>query len=174
MRSSIAYIRPLTSIDSLKEYIRDDKFDYAILEKIDEIVFEKFSDKFTLDEWNKGRLFGEKAELKWVKRNGTYHVVLITDGEVPCGYDFIPFGKLQPLKENPFREIFLWGKKDMSVEGWYDPRIPKILKYPVDDFKTAPHRLKILVKSYELFRNGVLTKEPFSSEIYRYVGLRGE
>lgn len=178
MTSKIAFISILASIDSLKEYICGENFNYAILEKIDEIVFEKFADNFTLDAWDKGRLFGEKSELKWIKRNGEYHVALITDGDVPC--NFTTYGMLEPLKEEPLIQIFLWGEKDSTVEGWYDARIPKILKYPVDDFKSASSRLKIVVKRYELseeyevYRNGEWINEPSTSEIYRYVGLEGE
>ncbi|KHE92477.1 MAG: hypothetical protein K8F52_08825 [Candidatus Scalindua rubra] len=178
MASNIAFVSTLASIDSLKEHIHNANYNYAMLENVDEITFEKFTIDFTLDAWDKGRLFGEKSELKWIKRNGTYHVVLTTDDDVPD--NFTTYGTLEPLKEGPLIDIFLWGEKDTTVEGWYETRIPKVLKYPVDDFERAPSRIKIVIKRYELseeyevYRNREWIKGSSTSEIYRYVGLEGE
>ncbi len=177
MTSKIAYIPTLASIYSLKEYICNENFNYAILENIDEIIFEKFSDKFTFDAWDKGRLFGEKSELKWIKRKGTYHMVLITDGAVPG--NFLTY-RVESIEEGPLRQIFLWGEKDTGVEGWYDPKIPKILKYPVDDYENTSKYLKMMVMTYkltekhEVYRKREWTNENVVSEIYRYIGLIGE
>ncbi len=183
MTSKIAYIPTLASIYSLKEYICNENFNYAILENIDEIVFEKFSDKFTFDAWDKGRLFGEKSELKWIKRKGTYHMVLITDGAVPG--NFVTY-RVESIEEGPLRQIYLWGEKntdtktEKDVEGWYDPKIPKILKYPVDDYKSASKYLKMMVKTYklaekqEVYRKREWLNKNLVSEIYRYVGLEGK
>ncbi len=72
MISKIAYNKELTSIN-LKDssgnlFINDIRFKYAILEKIDEIVFKRFDEGLNLDKWDKGKLFGEAIELKWVWR----------------------------------------------------------------------------------------------------------
>ena len=182
MTSKVAYSRELTSIHALgcdaKPFINNERFTYVILEKVDEIVFKKFDDNLNLDEWDKGKLFGDESELKWLKRKGKFHAVVITDGALPDGFNF--YKELQPFNSEPFRHIYLWGEKDKTVKGWYEPRIPKILEYPVADFKSVPSRIKIKIKEYtlseeyEVYRNGEFRREPSTSTVYRFVDLSGE
>ncbi len=103
---------------------------------------------------------------------------MITDDQLPD--KFKVYSELQHLDEKGnevFRYVYLWGEKDDSVSGWFEARIPQILKYPVNDFKTAPSRLRIKVKEYklseeyEVFKSGNIKNEPLTSIIHRFVDL---
>lgn len=180
----IGFQRDATSFD-LKDaqdnpYLTKSRFSYAILEKVDAIVFDKFEnvDVNQLSSWDKGRCFGETTELKWQKRNGKFHFVVITD-EPALPKDFQQFcGNLRKVEQkdkqgNPkAREVFLWGEKDRSKEvmGWFEARIPKIFKYPLD-FPVRKKRVKLIVQEYEFDEIHPETKEALPSTVYRFVRL---
>jgi len=161
-------------------YLTKNRFRYAILEKVDASAFDKFEnvDLNQLSCWDKGRCFGETAELKWQNRNGNFHFVVITD-EPALPKDFQELcGNLRKIEYknaqgNPkAREIFLWGEKDRSkgVEGWFEARIPRIFKYPVD-FSAPKKRVKLMIQEYELEEIHPEREDPFPSTVYRFVRL---
>lgn len=167
-------------------YINGCRFKYAILEKIDEIVFDNFKniDVNNLTCWEKGRLFGGKTELKWQKRHGKFHLVIITE---ECGLpslvdihreDLEPFlGKDgRPI----YRSIYLWGIKEFQKDvetyknipqnQWYEPRIPQLLQYPVNNYRTQRKRVKIKVQEYKLREKDGQDNE-LTSIIHRFVDV---
>lgn len=76
--------------------------------------------------WPGGRVFGSLGELRWQRREGWLHAVLITDaaGALPEGLSLpleLPAG--EPAAQR------LWG---MARDGaWRDGRIPDDLAYPL-------------------------------------------
>lgn len=164
-------------------YINGCRFKYVILEKIDGIVFDKFKniDVNNLTCWEKGRLFGEKNELKWQKRHGKFHLVITTEeGNLPALVN-IYREDLEPFLEKDgrpiYRFIYLWGIKEFQKDTktgknlpqnqWYEPRIPQLLRYPVD-YQTQRKRVKIKVQEYKLREKDGQGNE-FRSIIHRFV-----
>ncbi len=176
MPSYIGYNKEIINLNYLKQFIDSTKFKYIIAEKIDEIIFKKFNNDLNITDWDKGKIFCNATELKWIKRGNKFHVVVITDNVLPEG--FIPYPELKPI--NKIREVYLWGEKDKTINGWFEPRIPQILKYPVDNFETASSRIKIKIKEYELteeydvFKESATEKKQIISIIHRFVDLIGE
>lgn len=152
-------------------YINKDQFDYAILEKANELIFDKFDNININDLTNciKGRLFGGKTELKWQKRRSGFHLVIITEeSSLPEFFDNYPC-ELKPIKT---RSIYLWGIIDPVIKDhWYEKQIPRILKYPVirQNLENSENRVKINVQEYELSRNSK-NDEP-ASIIHRFVDI---
>ncbi len=145
----------------------DIDYNFAILEKPDDIRFIKKSDSNSagnLFDWDRGRLFGENVELRWLKRkNGFYVVIISENGRVPVKLNI---EEINPVRE---REIYLWGenieKSGNTTDDWYEQRIPRILNYPVNATKIRG-RLKLIVKEYSLASD--------KSTVHRYVGLKEE
>lgn len=186
-------------IGETNSYINAERFQYAILEKVDQIVIGRLesnhivykthgvSDDKTipvdeLEEWDKGRLFGVETELKWIKRKNQYHAVIITEeSAIPEGFTEYS-SEAKPLtddNENPLppRYIYLWGEKQLKgsikLDEWYEPRIPQILKYPIENWNTNKMRIAIKIQEYELNeKNPMDTEDEFISIIHRYVDLK--
>lgn len=151
------------------DYINDERFRYVILERVDEIRFEKFGQTTDYASWDKGRLFGEEAEFKWHKRNGAFHLVVITDEDsLPAGFCEFKSNNLNIIKH---REIFLWGEKDRDIDSWFEPRIPHLLKYPGVDFSEKKKRVKIVLHEYQFEETLPESEEQLTSTVYRFVGL---
>lgn len=166
-------------------YINRYRFKYAILEKIDKIVFDKFKniDVNNLTCWEKGRLFGEKTELKWQKRHGKFHLVVTTEECNLPAWVHIYSEELEPFLEKDgqpiYRFIYLWGIKEFQKDTktgknlpqnrWYEPRIPQLLQYPVD-YQTPKKRVKIKVQEYKLREKDGQDNE-FTSIVHRFVGV---
>jgi hypothetical protein len=158
-------------INELKfnDYINRDRFTYAILEKTDELIFDKLK-KIDINNFSickKGRLFGKETELKWQKRQNGLHIVIITDEpDIPSWVDDYPCN-LEPIPQT--RSIYLWGEhlKDKDNE-WYEKQIPKILEYPIDH-QDSKNRVKLKVQEYKLKRKSE-DDEPVSI-IHRFVGI---
>ncbi|MEC4685199.1 MAG: CRISPR-associated protein Csx19 [Nitrospirota bacterium] len=145
----------------------DIDYKFAILEKPDDIRFIKKSEINSIGnlfDWDRGRLFGENVELRWLKRRNGFHVVIISENGGVAE-------KLNPEEINPVREreIYLWGenieKSGNTTDDWYEQRIPRILNYPVNATKIRG-RLKLIVKEYSLSSD--------KGTVHRYVGLKEE
>lgn len=164
------------------DYINKSRFDYVLLEKAEKILFKKFSFSTNYADWNKGRLFGEKTELKWQKRKDKFHFVVTTEDEMPSGFNLFS-EKLEPVKDAvgniPYRRIYLWGEQEENASGcptgkWFEERIPQFIEYPI---KTAKSRVIIKVKEYtltegyEVLKNGSTEKRECVSIVHRFVGL---
>jgi len=163
-------------------YINSSNFDYAIVENIDDIQFKHFGAISNYDKWHKGRLFGKKTELKWQKRNGKFHIVVITEKDLPVGFTLFSENS-EPFKDdkgnNIYRQIYLWGEQEKDASGkftgkWFEERIPQFLEYPL---KTDKSRVRVKLQEYKLFeereimKNGKIEKEEFISIVHRFVGL---
>ena len=159
-------------------YLTASRFSYAILEKIDAIKFEEFGKRTDYINWDKGWLFGDGVELKWLKRNGKFHLVVITDEDVlPQGFHEFSCENLRPIyyeydEGNPIeRSVFLWGEKDRTINSWFEARIPKKLVYPSVNFKAPETRVKMVVREYEFEETLPETQERITSKLYRFIRL---
>jgi len=165
-----------------KPYIVSPRFEYAILERLDNIQFKHFGVITNYTNWEKGRLFGTKTELKWQKRNGKVHMVVTTEEDLPSGFTLFS-DKLEPIKKDKgeiaYRRIYLWGEQEKDTSElptgkWFEERIPQLLEYPI---QTTKSRVRITVQEYELaeeheiIRNGKVEKAEFISTLYRFVDL---
>ncbi|MBU0567814.1 hypothetical protein KJ693_01305 [bacterium] len=168
-------------------YINQSRFDYAILENVDDIQFKPFdanTENANWENWEKGKLFGKKTELKWQKRNGRFHMVVTTEEELPAGFTLFS-EKLETVKDEEgeitCRRIYLWGEQETNASGqftgkWFEERIPQLLEYPI---QTDKSRVKIKVQEYELseeheiMKSGKMEKGEFISIVHRFVGLEG-
>jgi len=151
------------------DYINDKRFNYAILEKVDKIKFEECGETADYANWDKGKLFGEKVELKWHKTNNEFHIVVISDeNSLPEGFCEFKCSNLHIEKD---RGIFLWGEKDRSICSWFEPRIPHLLKYPGLNFAEKKKRVKIVLHEYQFEETPPELKEKITSTIYRFVRL---
>jgi hypothetical protein len=143
---------------------------------VDEIRFEEFGKTTDYTNWDKGRLFGKEAELKWHRRDGFFHLVVITDSDsLPQGFTGFKCSNLHTVKddsgtEKP-REIFLWGEKDRKTGSWFEPRIPRLLHYPGVDFSIKKKRVKVVLREYTFEETPAELEEQITSNIYRFVRL---
>jgi hypothetical protein len=134
---------------------------------VDALVFNELKEEHinNLSDWKKGRLFGEKTELKWQKRQNGLHIVIITDEpDIPSWVDDYPCN-LEPIPQT--RSIYLWGEH-LKDKEWYEKQIPKILEYPIDH-EDSKKRVKLKVQEYKLKRKSE-DDEPVSI-IHRFVGI---
>jgi len=162
------------------DYINDKRFSYDILERVDKIKFEEFGKTTDYKNWEKGRLFGEEAELKWHKTNNTndeFHMVVITDEDfLPAGFCEFNCSNLRIVKHKDDkgnkkdREIFLWGEKDRGICSWFEPRIPQLLNYPVC-FSEKRKRVKVVLREYQFEEPLPELKQPLTSTVYRFLRL---
>lgn len=97
-------------------------------------------------DWDKGRVFDSKSEVRWERKNDVFHIVWIKDeGSIPDEWD----PKLLTVLNK--REIMLWGSliaspsnnKDLASESqnadkneWYEKQIPRVFDYPVKEGNT--------------------------------------
>jgi len=161
-----------------KYYINENRFKYAILEKVDEIKFENFGKTIDYTNWDKGRLFGDKAEIKWNRiyrsddgnsNSDEFHIVVISDEELlPEGFCEFECDNLHIEKK---RKVFLWGEKDRSTCSWFEARIPHLLHYPGLDFSKNKDRVKIILHEYQFEEKPLELKNKINSTIYRFVRL---
>lgn len=168
----IGYLKESDDLNILdsggQPFISAERFQYMMVEKVDDIVFGFFSETESLENWDKGRLFGEQTELKWLKRNGKFDLVVINDDDdLPGGFSEYSAPKLERVAS---RSIFLWGEKDDTITAYFDARIPQILEYPVKSFRHAKSQLKIKVQQYRLTEINSFGEE-IDSFIHRYTGL---
>lgn len=149
-------------------YINENRFEYLIVEKVDEIKFERFGKTTNYMDWDKGRLFGKQAELKWEKNHrGEFHIVIISDGSLPAGFSKF---ECDGLEKESKRKIFLWGKRDLNTSGWFDAQIPQVLDYPVSSSKSE-EQLKIILYEYKFEEEFPELDGKVISRIYRFADI---
>ncbi|MDD3581428.1 MAG: hypothetical protein PHW74_10445 [Desulfobacca sp.] len=117
---------------------------YMILQGPGDIRFTWFDPDTTWTDWEQGIIFGASAELRWRKRRGgLLHLVLITAGELPAGFNLI--GEAQRI-QNDCQQLYLWGERIFDKDKkptatWVEGRIPQIISdprgYPLN---TEPHK----------------------------------
>lgn len=115
------------------------------------IWFERYQNDMDFTPWQRGRVFDEQHEVKWVWNNHTFHIV-------SCGQQIPPALTPFPLNAVRVEEVgyYLWGvrvkDKDRATIGllpdkmaFVEMQIPRILRYPVT--KTAM-RVQVRVKEF--------------------------
>jgi hypothetical protein len=129
---------------------------FAILERLDDLVFPASDVVPPVAEWDKGWLFGSTLELRWERQGTTFRVIftLTDDRGAPSG-----FGEpIQTLPDGGISEndYYLWGEDD--------PSVGRQLIY-----RALPPggRAKLVVQEF---------RDPDSAELlfYRYVCMRRE
>jgi hypothetical protein len=107
-------------------------------------------------EWDRGRIFNDRTEIRWEREGNSFHVVWISDDDLIS----TEWNKEAITHTNGTREILLWGERDEdNADKWYEKQIPRFLEYPV---KTNGQRAYIQVQEYSIKDN--LT-------IYRFKGV---
>ncbi|MBC8181884.1 hypothetical protein H8E88_12260 [candidate division KSB1 bacterium] len=142
---NIGYIEGLPNMDILTtegtSYINPAKFQYMILERLDDICFDNFNVNEDFTRWEKGRLFGQHYELKWKQRSNGFHVVVMSETDIPDGFQLYQFESIEFWGN---RSVFLWGELQQPAGNtYYESVIPKILTYPKHS-----HRLAITIQEY--------------------------
>ncbi len=91
-------------------------------------------------EWDEGRVFSARREVRWHKEGKEYAVWLLAeDGNQPGD-----LGGLNEVKVGPEgwqamdrtvlgQSIYLWGQYKKQDQAWVEVRLPRRLCYPVDD-----------------------------------------
>jgi hypothetical protein len=164
-----------------------DNFDYLIVSDWREIHFVKFEQRSSvkLSSSDSGRAFGKKAELRWRRGEDEDSFIcrwISDDGTLPNGDCWKPLlpAELEPLEPSEPIGYLLWGEplrgdnpsvwlteNDQLI--WYQARIPRKLKYPIDEtlaneWKANPKDktpLALYVREYK--QNGQTMFERFIS-----------
>jgi len=86
---------------------------FAILERLDDLVFPASDVVPPVAEWDKGWLFGSTLELRWERQGAIFRATLTLTDErgAPSG-----FGEpVEALPDGEINEYYLWGEDDPSV-----------------------------------------------------------
>ncbi len=138
-------------------------FQYAILEKPDDVVFEELDGICELIaeyRYPRGVAFGEDGEMRWLRRSsGKIHAVWVRDtGPRPDEADREM--TLRLADEQAPGSLILWGEREADGH-YYEGRIPAGQTYP-----KAPgdgRRLAVTIRDYE--------SEDGSRRLFRLTGL---
>jgi len=113
------------------------------------------SDK--ISNWDKGRVFDDKSEIRWERERNDFHIVLIRDeGNIPDDWD------KESLYPKCIREILLWGEKIEGNNQWYEKQVPRIIKYPANG---SGKRVFAVLNEYR-FKDG--------STVYRFKEVKAK
>ena len=158
--SWIASKRIVTDIEA---QISGVPLEYAILEGTCHAGLVRFvPGAIRWSDYDQGVLFGASDEVRFRRRgDSVFHLVLISDGEVPSGDGWELAQPLRPGRRNN-SHIVLWGEPDLKARGWYEGRIPAKLPYPFPASKEKD-RVLISVRHYRLANH--------SLELSRYAGI---
>jgi hypothetical protein len=178
------------------------KVDYFIVERAERIEIGEFPPTLKIgnwSEWQRGRLFGDKRELRWRADRERFHVVYITDDETEkhpaLSYTndqeqvvtLEAHNDLQPEAIGSNQQVYLWGEYDSDDDAWLEGRIARLLNYPVNQqmlqqklnerqsFKERPPlRVCIIVRKYPLKQKlGPVGQEvKADTMIHRFVSLK--
>jgi hypothetical protein len=152
--------------EKLKEVVNSFEFDYGILESIprsyigeSEELKKELRGEIKPNNFDNGRLFSTDLEIRWRKKgeNNFYALIISEGNESLEGYE----RKNITMRKNHL-SFYLWGEKEKAGDKWYELRIPKGWKYPVES-KYA----KIKVIEYE-----VKGKQE-EGKFYRFYGFEG-
>jgi len=130
--------------------------------------FTHFSPNIRFTEYTSGRIFDERAELRWEKQGNTIQVVYLGSKErAPMlhNYKLQPSHVLDGLKSGMEKQYFLFGERlepdDVQKIGgaaspgdFAEVRIPRLLRYPVPQNKEKYVRL--VVREYYDEENRVM------------------
>jgi hypothetical protein len=120
--------------EALAEINNDERFPadttFVLLERIEHIEFvtkRDATDKRLFDQhWTSGRLFNAEWELQWEKQGDAFQLRLLTEGNLPDGWQVTEFETVEETS------LLLFGDRKRDTEpGWREARIPRWLEYPV-------------------------------------------
>jgi hypothetical protein len=103
---------------------------YVLLERIEHIEFVTKAGAaagglFT-QHWTSGRLFNAAWELHWEKQGNALMLRLLTEGDLPSGW------QQEMFETEAETSLLLFGERKRDTDpGWREARIPRWLEYPV-------------------------------------------
>ena len=138
----------------LQEQSEQTDFTCQILYNWDKVEISRFQESTDFAKWEQGFVFGKEAQIRWRRRNGGFHLVLISDTTIAEGWDEARTIQPEPVT-GPLPGLLLWGEKLTGPEyagqlAWFDARIPHILEYPIANPDPAKKRVAIGLKRYSL------------------------
>lgn len=100
---------------------------YYLLQRADKITNWKKGtpDAAEFEAYTRGRLFGEKGEIRWRKTTDGYALLWLSEGDLPEPFTALG-GKWHVSAP---QDVFLLGGGD--TQPWRDTRIPRKLDYPM-------------------------------------------
>ena len=133
------------------------EMDKIIAKKIMEEVKRELKGEIYPENFESGRFFSPNLEIRWRKKGeNKFYALIISDRD-----EFLEGYERKDLTTMKSRlSFYLWGEK--SRDTWYELRIPKGWKYPVEG-----RYAKIKVIEYEVERN------PKEGKFYRFCGFEG-
>lgn len=152
------------------------RFQSAIVESAAEIEYMTLrgsEDSSLAQAYPVGVAFGPASELRWRRKSGGLHLVLISDdGQVLPGAEPVDLRPVPRVQEQPL-QCFLWGEWDFTSDCWVDRRIPRALRYPGQEGVRMALELKqytLKVDAPAVGLNGIEI-ESTPTLISRYVGI---
>ena len=154
--------------EKLREVINSFEFKYGILESIPRIytgeteeLKKELRGEIEPDNFDTGRLFSADSEIRWRKKGkNEFYAFIISDGD-----DFTDIGGYErkdiTILKNQL-SFYLWGEKEKAGDKWYELRIPKGWKYPVES-----QYAKIKIIEYEV------KGSPEAGKFCRFCGFEG-
>lgn len=140
--------RQATWDEALAEIKNDERFPadrtYALLERIEHIEFVTKAKATAAglfeQHWTSGRLFNADWELQWEKQGDAFRLRLLTEGELPDGWQTADY------EAGEETSVLLFGERKRDTDrGWREARIPRWLEYPVDGM---PQRVRLVAIPY--------------------------
>jgi hypothetical protein len=137
-------------------------FRYQIIVTFGDCNFEKFDIKRIgdFDKIVSGRLFGRDSELHFRRINDViFRTVVISESEL-SNFDDVETKDLERLDNKSY---YLWGEK-LGERTWFEARIPRLLRYPLDNPKKL---VKLKTIEYKNRENGLI-------EFTRFQDIEGD
>jgi len=125
---------------------------YVLLERTESIEFVMKEQANAKDlfaqHWASGRLFNETWELHFEKQGETYQLRLLTEGNLPEGWE------QQVFETNGETSLLLFGERKRKTDpGWREARIPQWLQYPIGK---STGRVRLIAVPY--LREGMVVR----------------
>lgn len=165
-----------------ENYLTPARFQYALGWDAGRIEFTLFTDPAKWQNFPSGRIWGDRDDLQWRRRDDGWHFVLLTEcGETAIPEIFPAAHQKSLVASGETYEVFLWGEYDKSAQNWIEIKVPKRFNYrpffpgPAD----PPARVRLQVYAYECPENrriwefGQKVELPFVSRVYRYGKIIG-
>lgn len=149
--------------DRLREVVNSFDFKQGILQSAPQIYVGEIAElkkeldgEIEPDDFEGGRLFSAKLEIRWRKKEkNKFYTLLISEEDISLeGYE------KKDLMMTSYLSFYLWGEKDGNF--WYELRIPKGWKYPVE-------RRRAKIKAVECEVKG----KPSEGKFYRFYSFEG-
>lgn len=106
---------------------------FAILERLTAIDFPGPNEKIALSDWQQGRIFGPKFELRWEKHDNDYYAWLAGEHE---SKDFTLMALDLSEAKMHKAHCYLWGRDEMRIARQLDYRAlpqdkgrPQLIRY---------------------------------------------